>query len=164
MYAGTIDDRLAVSSAYEAFGALKGMALDALAPVYAALRLDWRWVGQAVCFDEEGYHRQLLLEAPDFALLVITWLPGQGSPIHDHGGAEGLTRVLAGTLAETLFEPVGARARPVRQRSHAAGAVFLEREDTLHQVRNATRRPAVSLHLYRPGLTEMRVFAPLDAP
>jgi cysteine dioxygenase len=164
MYAGTFDDRLALFSGYDAFGALTGLTLEALAPRFATLQLDWRWIGQAVSFDEAAYGRQLLLEAPDWALLLLTWLPGQHSPIHDHGGSEGLTRVLAGTLQETLFAPVGTRARPLLQRSHAAGDVFLEREDTLHQVRNAARRPAVSLHLYRPGLSELRTYETLDPP
>lgn len=141
---------------------LEALSLDALASRMASAALDWRWIASALRFDLSRYHREPLFRTSGLELLLASWLPGQASPIHDHGGSEGVTRVLVGTLEELRFARVGARARPLEARVHGPGSILLEEEETLHQVRNPTDRPAVSLHLYRPPLAELRVYAPLD--
>jgi cysteine dioxygenase len=154
-----LDEMPILSSALlEAEEVWESLSLDALASRFAHARLDWRRLAAALRFDLSGYHRGVLFRGAGHELLLASWLPGQASPIHDHGGSEGVTRILTGSLEETRFERVGACARPVAARAWGPGSILVERGDTLHQVRNAFHRPAVSLHLYRPPLAELRVY------
>ena len=77
---------------------------------------------------------------------LLSWLPGQGSGRHDHGASSGVLTVLEGELTE--HGPAGPRALTAgTQKVFAPGYV--------HEVVNDSLTPAVSLHVYFPGLTEM---------
>jgi quercetin dioxygenase-like cupin family protein len=90
-------------------------------------------------------------EAPGYEVWLLSWLPGQGSGLHDHGRSSGVLTVLEGTLTERSLTPAAGEVhrelRPGSQRVFAPGY--------LHEVVNDTLEPAVSLHVYFPGLTEM---------
>jgi hypothetical protein len=92
------------------------------------------------------YHR--LRTGPGYELWLLSWLPGQGSGRHDHGDAHGVFTVLAGELTEFAAGAARGRAlRPGPRRVFAPGYV--------HEMVNTSLEPAVSLHLYHPGLTAM---------
>ncbi|MFF1359446.1 cysteine dioxygenase [Streptomyces sp. NPDC058297] len=95
------------------------------------------------------YHR--LQTGPGYEVWLLSWVPGQGSGLHDHGRSSGILTVLQGELTE--HSERGARAlAPGAQRVFAPGYV--------HEVVNDALEPAVSLHVYYPGLTEMPMHAP----
>ena len=86
-------------------------------------------------------------EAPNgYEVWLLSWVPGQGSGRHDHGRSSGVLTVLEGTLTEHT-------ARGTRALGAAAQKVFAP--GYVHEVVNDTLEPAVSLHIYFPGLTEM---------
>ncbi|MEU8528715.1 cysteine dioxygenase family protein [Streptomyces sp. NPDC048629] len=90
------------------------------------------------------YHR--LRTGPGYEVWLLSWVPGQGSGTHDHGRSSGVLTVLEGELTERTER--GRRAlRGGSQRVFAPGYV--------HEVVNDSLEPAVSLHVYYPGLTEM---------
>jgi quercetin dioxygenase-like cupin family protein len=90
------------------------------------------------------YHR--LRTGPGYEVWLLSWVPGQGTGLHDHGRSSGLLTVLEGALTERTGR--GARVlAPGVQRVFAPGYA--------HEVLNDTLEPAVSLHLYHPGLTDM---------
>jgi hypothetical protein len=86
---------------------------------------------------------------------LISWLPGQSTGFHDHGGSAGAFEVVLGTLTErrvtggvatgqVLAKPVGAGG------SRAFGPRYI------HDVGNgATGSVSVSVHAYSPPLPEM---------
>jgi predicted metal-dependent enzyme (double-stranded beta helix superfamily) len=86
---------------------------------------------------------------------VISWLPGQATGFHDHGGSAGAFAVVWGTLVErrvagavttgqVLAKPVGAGG------ARSFGARYI------HDVRNAAASAvAVSVHAYSPPLPQM---------
>ena len=86
---------------------------------------------------------------------VISWLPGQATGFHDHGGSAGAFAVVWGTLMErriaggtltgqVLAKPVGSGG------SRAFGPRYI------HDVRNAAASVvAVSVHAYSPPLPRM---------
>ncbi|WP_335938444.1 cysteine dioxygenase [Streptomyces sp. PTD5-9] len=90
------------------------------------------------------YHR--LHTGPGYEVWLLSWLPGQGSGRHDHGPSSGLLTVLEGRLTEHTARASRA-LDPGAQRVFAPGYV--------HEVLNDSLEPAVSLHVYYPGLTEM---------
>ncbi|WP_432056199.1 cysteine dioxygenase [Streptomyces sp. bgisy022] len=83
---------------------------------------------------------------PGYEVWLLSWVPGQGSGRHDHGRSSGVLTVLDGALTERTAR--GSRVlTPGSQRVFAPGYV--------HEVVNDALEPAVSLHVYFPGLTEM---------
>ncbi|MEW1660254.1 cysteine dioxygenase family protein [Streptomyces sp. NPDC093707] len=81
-----------------------------------------------------------------YEVWLLSWLPGQGSGRHDHGPSSGVLTLLEGELTE--HAPGGPRRLTAgTQRVFAPGYV--------HEVVNDALKPAVSLHVYFPGLTEM---------
>ncbi|MEU7378419.1 cysteine dioxygenase family protein [Streptomyces sp. NPDC042207] len=81
-----------------------------------------------------------------YEVWLLSWVPGQGSEPHDHGPSSGVLTVLDGELTERT-------ARATRVLGAGAQRVFAP--GYAHEVVNDTLEPAVSLHVYFPGLTEM---------
>ncbi|MFF6807682.1 cysteine dioxygenase [Streptomyces sp. NPDC012616] len=90
------------------------------------------------------YHR--LRTGPGYEVWLLSWVPGQGSGLHDHGRSSGVLTVLDGTLTERTERG---------KRVLAAGAQRVFAPGYAHEVVNDALEPAVSLHVYFPGLTEM---------
>ncbi|MGW1543968.1 cysteine dioxygenase [Streptomyces sp. NPDC002309] len=107
------------------------------------------------------YHR--LRTGPGYEVWLLSWLPGQRSGLHDHGASSGVLTVLAGTLTERTergtraWGPGGSQGSP-SERSGQWGRVFAP--GYVHEMLNDTLEPAVSLHVYHPGLTEMPMHSP----
>ena len=90
---------------------------------------------------------------PGYEVWLLSWLPGQSSGFHDHGDSSGVMTVVRGELVERSLTHAGDGARALRpggQRVFSSGY--------LHEVVNAALEPAVSIHLYSPGLTEMHQY------
>ncbi|MDQ1010409.1 cysteine dioxygenase family protein [Streptomyces sp. PKU-EA00015] len=90
------------------------------------------------------YHR--LQTGPGYEVWLLSWVPGQGSGLHGHGASSGVLTVLDGELTERTEGG---------ERSLAAGAQRVFAPGYVHEVVNDSLEPAVSLHVYYPGLTEM---------
>lgn len=83
--------------------------------------------------------------------LVLVWSPGKGSPIHDHGNAHCIMKILRGNLTETRYDfPEGTEPKEMTIKSqavHAENAVaYMADELGLHRVSNEGSDFAVSLH------------------
>ena len=93
-----------------------------------------------------------LRTGPGYEVWLLSWLPGQGSGPHDHGPssrrADRARRRADRTRHRAGRHPAHPRVlRPGAQRVFAPGYV--------HEVVHDGLEPAVSLHVYFPGLTEM---------
>ncbi|KAI0478112.1 RmlC-like cupin domain-containing protein [Xylaria cf. heliscus] len=114
------------------------------------------WAPYALSNENMPYTRNLVDEGNGKAnLLVLVWTPGKGSPIHDHGNAHCVMRILHGDLTETRYDfPDGDKEKTMEiksERVHQAGAVaYMADELGLHRVSNRGSDYAVSLHLYTP--------------
>ena len=81
---------------------------------------------------------------------LLSWLPGQGTGLHDHGGASGGFAVVSGELRESWA--VHGRLLTVSRRP---GRPRIFGEQHVHEVVNSSGAPAISLHVYTPELTTM---------
>jgi hypothetical protein len=77
---------------------------------------------------------------------LISWLPGQATGFHDHGGAWGAFAVALGSLQE--HDLAGTR-------TFSTGEVRGFGARHVHDVRNTSTAPAVSVHVYSPPLSVM---------
>ncbi|WP_328900454.1 cysteine dioxygenase family protein [Streptomyces sp. NBC_00441] len=99
------------------------------------------------------YHR--LHTGPGYEVWLLSWVPGQGSGLHDHGLSSGVLTVLDGELTERTDRG---------KRTLGAGAQRVFAPGYVHEVVNDSLEPAVSLHVYYPGLTDMPMHAAQCAP
>jgi hypothetical protein len=121
----------------------------ALARRYAARPQDWPFAPRFNPY-RRWYHR--LASVPDGEVWLLSWLPGQGTDLHDHGGSAGAFVVVSGTLTEgTLAD---GRGRLDHRRYRAGDGRSFGRHH-IHQITNAGPEPAVSLHVYSPALRAM---------
>lgn len=92
----------------------------------------------------------------DFEMFVITWQPGQKTPIHDHAEFGCILKVLKGELTETLYtEALTLKT----QRTLSCGSVgFMKNTMGVHQVQNNSNETAVSLHVYSPANYSAKIF------
>ena len=93
----------------------------------------------------------------DYEAWLLTWLPGQSTGLHDHGGSAGAFTVLEGVVEESTLAP-GRAHRPAAlvHRTLTAGRIRAFGSDYVHDVTNTGSEPAVSLHVYAPALDTMR--------
>lgn len=92
---------------------------------------------------------------------LLSWLPGQHTEPHDHGGASGAFSVVLGTLSETYRYPGG----PLGQRTHDLGSTIGFGAGRAHQVWNTTTSKTATVHAYSPPLVPTREYDSLwDIP
>jgi hypothetical protein len=90
---------------------------------------------------------------------LLTWLPGQGTPLHDHGPSAGAFAVAQGALTERVV----AAGRPGQRPNGTdtvleSGRVRFFGSHYVHRVRNESAAPAVSVHVYAPRLAVMNTY------
>jgi cysteine dioxygenase len=111
------------------------------------------------------YTRNLVCRSADFELLVLCWMPGQESTIHDHAGALNAIRVHRGQLTSRAFVPAADRPAgggPVEllaeEDVRRGGWTGVDRGG-IHQLVNTTGEELVTVHVYAPPLTELTVYS-----
>lgn len=112
-------------------------------------------------FDEERRWWARLALTDGVELWLLSWLPGQQTKPHDHGGASGAFTVLQGEVGEEYRYPGG----PIRRRTHKAGEGIGFGAGRAHQVTGISAEPAASVHAYSPPLVATRDYTTLaDVP
>lgn len=108
------------------------------------------------CDVQQGFGFQVLHEEPDHALAVavLSWLPGRGTPPHDHG-TWGVVVGVEGDEVNTFWKRVDDGRRPGRaelrklsEKIFAPGDAIAITPEIIHSVRNDSDRASVSLHVY----------------
>ena len=117
----------------------------------------------------EGYARRLLYQDPAnrYTAVVMTWGPGQGTPVHDHGGLWCVEGVIEGAMQVTQYDvradgdafavvPTGA---PLAAGVGSAGRLI---PPTDYHVLGNAQPDAISLtlHVYGGDLNGCRIFSP----
>lgn len=117
-----------------------------------------------------GYTRNLVYDAPDhsLSLYALVWLPGQWTPVHDHG-SWGVVGVVEGVLEERSYVRLApdrgaddgialARGGTVLL-SRGAVTSFVPNPDHIHITGVPAERPrAVSLHLYGRTMSDFNLY------
>lgn len=114
-------------------------------------------------FREDTYGRNLVYKDDNFEMLVITWLPKQRTPIHNHAGQRCWMSVLSGELVLKNFAPLNEKNPALVPRgdceTHRAGdAIYIDDGIGIHSIANASPLPAVSLHVYAAPIRECTIY------
>lgn len=117
----------------------------------------------------DAYARRLLHRDPAgrYSAIVMTWGPGQGTAVHDHGGLWCVEGVVDGEIAVTQYrvEPDADgffRVTPIGALLAGTGSAGCLIPPTDHHVL-ANARPAaasITLHVYGGDLDDCKVFVP----
>jgi Cysteine dioxygenase type I len=108
-------------------------------------------------YDAENRWHQRLYRDPRLDIWLISWLPSQGTQLHDHGGSSGAFAVLSGELNEAVYRHAPATGSLTEYRRPTGSAIGFGRR-YVHDVRNLSELPAVSVHAYSPPLTSMTFY------
>ncbi|HEX8000813.1 MAG TPA: cysteine dioxygenase family protein [Pyrinomonadaceae bacterium] len=112
-------------------------------------------------FKQGTYARHRVLRNEFAELLVLCWMPGQRTPIHDHNGSYGAVRVCEGVMWETSFALNEASELYYRSaREWMAGEVTSANVPDIHQIGNpeCSGQSLVTLHLYAPPLGVLNTY------
>ncbi len=122
----------------------------------ATRRDDWLRPEMCVPDAEQGFGICVLHEEADhqLAVFVASWLPGRGTPPHDHG-TWAVVAGLEGTERNSFWKRLDDRGRPgyaetvmVGERTFGPGDILVLPSGAIHSVWNDGDRIAVSLHIY----------------
>jgi Cysteine dioxygenase type I len=89
---------------------------------------------------------------------LISWMPTQGTLLHDHGGSAGAFTVVCGQLVESTFARPGRQLGELRERTLAAGRSVGFDARYVHDVRNIGSSAALSVHAYSAPLESMTYY------
>lgn len=163
----TIVDRLA------ALGP-KGFTLPRVQDILSEGALDEGSLRPFVGSRTDKYARRLVYRGQGFEMLVLTWLPGQQTPVHNHAGSCGWVRLVRGQIAEQNYKLVPGASLPDALVAHdpagRGGSVGLEatgsgliaqvgavssvdRVRAIHRLGNPADAAdtTVTLHVYAPA-------------
>jgi predicted metal-dependent enzyme (double-stranded beta helix superfamily) len=110
-----------------------------------------------VQYDAQNRWHQRLYRDPRLDIWLISWLPSQGTQLHDHGGSAGAFAVLSGQLNEAVYRRDPASGS-LTEYERTAGTAIGFGPRYVHDVRNLSDEPAVSVHAYSPPLTSMNFY------
>ncbi|MFC0529468.1 cysteine dioxygenase [Phytohabitans kaempferiae] len=123
--------------------------------------------------DERWYAR--IAETAEHEVWLLTWLPGQETDWHDHGGSAGAFTVVSGALVErTVITTPRKRSAALHVSAGAPGGGRVRYMDLpagsgrrfgthhVHGVANRGEVPAISIHVYAPALRSMTRYRLVD--
>lgn len=114
------------------------------------------------------YARRLLFANPsmNYTAVVMTWGPGQQTPVHDHAGIWCVEGVLSGEMTVTQYELCDERNglfqfvthERVQARVGSAGCLIPPYEH--HVLANPTDGTSITLHIYGGEISRCNVYIP----
>ncbi len=116
-----------------------------------------------IFFREETYGRNLVSGNDLYELLVLTWLPGQKTPIHDHAGQRCWMTVISGKLSVQSYKPLKPNSHDLiscgPQETRIAGETsYIDDDIGIHEISNPFSKPAVSVHLFSAPVHECQIY------
>ena len=148
--------RLTLAALTHALDALRSAPtqpeLDAL---LRSLELDPDELRPYLVFKPHTYTRRRVFRSDLCEMLVLCWLPGQRTAIHDHNGSYGAIRICEGAMAEEIFA-LNEAGEVVAAGTHARAAGEVTGTDVpdIHRIGNADdgEQRMITIHVYAPPL------------
>jgi cysteine dioxygenase len=100
---------------------------------------------QYIKFTEHKYNRIKIKENDNFEIILICWMPGQETPIHDHAKNGCIMKVLEGSLHETIYHY---HDKLILSEKILLGTTFINNKIGYHKIKS--NEYSVSLHIYSP--------------
>ncbi|MEP6748824.1 MAG: cysteine dioxygenase family protein [Bacteroidota bacterium] len=108
--------------------------------------------------DSIYYEKEILLVNNEIEVIVSGWLPGNTCFPHDHDQAECFVFVLNGRVENTLLDFDNGRLEITHKTVKQGGDNLYLGAGIIHYMQNIGNENLICLHVYTPGISEMRVF------
>jgi predicted metal-dependent enzyme (double-stranded beta helix superfamily) len=120
-----------------------------------------RWPTQPR-FDPVSRWFMCLSDEDDVQVWLLTWLPGQATDLHDHGGASGAIAVVKGSVLERVVTETPEDGLTESHQTLSAGGGRSFGPHHVHRIVNNGSEPAVTVHVYSPSLLSMTRYEVAD--
>ncbi len=100
-------------------------------------------------FLDSQYSRNLVFKTENIEIVLMCWLPGQKTVVHDHGVSDAITFVLDGEMSCITYYPDGTQQNSVLKK----GEMELIPVGIKHEVKNNSTSNITTLHIYSPPLS-----------
>ncbi|MGF1577949.1 MAG: methyltransferase domain-containing protein [Gemmataceae bacterium] len=97
---------------------------------------------------EDSYGRQMAYDGGHFEIMVMSWLPGDYSAIHDHGYTEWGAVQVFGPAEHAVFVLTSDTIMTLSRTRLTPGRVLAVGNELIHQMGNPTNQRFLSLHVY----------------
>jgi predicted metal-dependent enzyme (double-stranded beta helix superfamily) len=116
----------------------------------------------------DTYARRLLHRDPatGYTAVVMTWGPGQRTPLHDHAGIWCVEGVVEGEMGVTQYDLIAENEGTYRFSEQVSMRAGIGRAGCLippyeyHVLENLDDRPSITLHVYGGEMDHCHVFEP----
>ena len=105
---------------------------------------------------------RLVARTPEFDAWLIAWPSGGRVELHDHGWSRGAISVISGRLVEAVPQRQDSGRLSLVTKRASTGETLGFDAGHVHDVVNEGPEPALSLHVYSPGLSSMTFYAMED--
>ena len=115
------------------------------ANISAADLQDWATFDRPIA---DSYGRKLVYDGGYFEIMVMSWLPGDVSAIHDHGQTQWGAVQCFGHGLHTTYRLVDGLLSIESEESLLPGQILRVSHSLIHQMSNYSQSPFFSLHVY----------------
>ncbi|WP_299494306.1 cysteine dioxygenase family protein [uncultured Shewanella sp.] len=140
----------------------KPLSLAAIRFMLENVMLDDREVQALSSFECNNYCRKRLFHNSHCEILILSWLNGQRSKIHDHLHSACGVKVLLGQATETQFEQAeNGHVYATQSILYDTAQISVSQDNDIHQISNlqAQNKPLITLHLYSPPLQQFHLYS-----
>ncbi len=96
----------------------------------------------------DSYGRKLVYDGGFFELMVMSWVDGDMSAIHDHGYTQWGAVKLFGAVEHAIFKLENNNLITCERKQFVPNSVVSVNHDLIHQMGNNGQEPYLTLHLY----------------
>ncbi|MEO0538063.1 MAG: cysteine dioxygenase family protein [Cyanobacteria bacterium P01_A01_bin.123] len=96
----------------------------------------------------DSYGRQLVFHGGHFEIMVMSWMPGDFSAIHDHGATDWGAVQCFGAAEHYIYRFAEGVLSTLKTAHYSPRMVHTVDHNLIHQMGNAGARPFLSLHVY----------------
>lgn len=139
----------------------KPLSLATIRFILESVELNKEEVESLAAFDQDNYCRKRLFRNDHSEILILSWLNGQRSKIHDHLDTACGVKVLHGEATETRFETAASgHIYATKSALFGKGNVTVSKDNDIHQISNlqADDKPLMTLHIYSPPLHKFHLY------
>jgi len=96
--------------------------------------------------------RHVLVQNELIKIVLIQWTTDDFAPIHGHPAGGCVLKVLKGKIVEKRYTPDHDQKMVGESKLHTGAMAYIDDTMAYHAVLNPFKRPAISLHVYTPGV------------
>lgn len=97
----------------------------------------------------EGYGRKMVYQGTNYEVMVMSWMPGDFSGVHNHGYTQWGAVQVFGNASHYIYRMDAENdIKIARKESFQSGDIAMVNNALIHQMGNQTAQPYLSLHIY----------------